>query len=81
MSRLLRAVVLAGLMGCGVTAGEPKAAKAAIANAPKAAPAVDASVAKAFLADCAAKDAAAEKAELMTVKGKDGWLFFGPDLH
>lgn len=35
----------------------------------------------AFLKDCADKAAAAERAKSMTVKGKDGWLFLGRELH
>ena len=76
MVRFALGLFLAGMLGCGATAGEPKAAKNA-----KAAPAADAGVLKSFAADCAAKAAEAEKAETMTVKGKDGWLFFGPELR
>ena len=90
MMRIVLGLVLVGMLGCGATAGEPKAAKNAKA-AEQAAPAkgdakaprvqeVDAAVLKAFAADCAAKAAEAAKAETMTVKGNDGWLFFGPEL-
>jgi alginate O-acetyltransferase complex protein AlgJ len=35
----------------------------------------------AFLADCAAKAAAAEQANTIAVPGRDGWLFFSGDLR
>jgi alginate O-acetyltransferase complex protein AlgJ len=35
----------------------------------------------AFLADCAAKAKAAEKTGQMTVLGKEGWMFFAPELR
>jgi len=34
-----------------------------------------------FLADCASKAAAADKAECMTVAGKEGWFFFSGELQ
>ena len=37
--------------------------------------------ADAFLADCAAQAAVAEKADTITVRGKDGWLFFSGELR
>jgi len=91
MMRIVLGLVLVGMLGCGATTGEPKAAEDAKA-AEQAAPAkgdaktpgmqeVDAAVLKAFAADCAAKAAEAAKAETMTVKGNDGWLFFGPELR
>jgi alginate O-acetyltransferase complex protein AlgJ len=36
---------------------------------------------RAFQADCAKKAEAVAKAGRMTVAGKDGWLFFGPELR
>jgi alginate O-acetyltransferase complex protein AlgJ len=41
----------------------------------------DADLVKAFREECAAKAAAADKAETMTVVGKDGWLFFARELR
>ena len=41
----------------------------------------DAKVVTAFQAECAAKAAAADKADSMTVAGKDGWLFLGSELR
>jgi alginate O-acetyltransferase complex protein AlgJ len=36
---------------------------------------------QAFLAECAAQAAAAEKADTITVRGRDGWLFFSGELR
>jgi len=41
----------------------------------------DAKLVEAFRADCAAKAAAAEKVDMMTVVGKQGWLFLGKELR
>ena len=44
-------------------------------------PLADAKLITAFQAECLAKARAAAKAYAITIRGKNGWLFFGPELR
>ncbi len=59
------------------------AAAAAMAAPPPATlhPAPKPAALTAFWAECTHRAAAAEKAGTITVQGRDGWLFFGPELR
>ncbi len=70
MSRLLVAAILVVAVAAAGPAG-PASRPDVVASGP----------AEFFRSECAAKAAAAEKAGHFVVTGKDGWLFFGPELR
>ena len=84
---MIRRLLLTGLVGLlalavgrGQPAGRP-ATGAATQPATTTAAVVEAESARAFRALCATKAAAAEKAGHFTAAGRDGWVFFGPELR
>jgi alginate O-acetyltransferase complex protein AlgJ len=68
--RRIAVALLPAWFACGVAAAEEAASR----------PAAD-RVAEAFRGECAAKAAAAEKADKMVVVGRDDWLFFTGELR
>ena len=78
----------AALTGCVALAphlfAQPSPAVAPATESASATPSVpngDAKVAQAFAADCLAKARAADKTYQVTIPGKNGWLFFAPELR
>lgn len=80
MNRFFGRFALVGALGTGaILLGAPQLA----AQAPLApvVPNGDTQTARAFAADCLAKARAADKEYRVTVAGKNGWLFFAPELR
>lgn len=72
-------IITAGAFSSFVQADEVPAG--VLQAAPAALPNADDRTVAAFIADCAAKARAAETAYRIAVPGREGWLFFAPELH